>query len=199
MYEENGDGGSAPVSIPSYPVRHSGSVIIAGSADCLFSDLEEANDLFPNADVIAVNKASQCLECRHVVTVYRDLVTGYKRGRVGFAQHAKYHCFRTCAGRPFSDYPDVDYWWPTINTAGSSGWAAAKVALVIGYEQVVLCGIPIEDMPHFDGEYLPEWGNEYHLEQTRKAIAECEWMHPFVSSMSGWTREFLGGPDERKR
>jgi hypothetical protein len=79
------------------------------------------------------------------------------------------------------------------NWGGSSGLLAVSVALKLGAEKIVLCGIPLDhEQGHYDspdkrwreaGGYRVGWTK--HLDQMRGA----------VRSMSGWTRELLGAPD----
>lgn len=94
--------------------------------------------------------------------------------------------------------------WTFVRQAGMSGLFACKVALALGYEQVVLVGNPIDDKGHF---YDPPkgWtmGNEFSWEGTRYRHRgtllewECAATEEFqgrVKSMSGYTRELLGEP-----
>lgn len=80
----------------------------------------------------------------------------------------------------------------TPEWGGSSGLFAVKVAMEIGCEKIILCGIPMEGTPHFHvpaplkgvGRYRRAW------EERVGQLAEN------VRSMSGWTAQLLGQPDE---
>lgn len=73
---------------------------------------------------------------------------------------------------------------------GSSGMLAVGVALEVA-DHVVLCGVPMDDRPHFNRTY--GWTACDHF---RGAWVENEHkMRGRVRSMSGWTRDLLGGCD----
>lgn len=89
--------------------------------------------------------------------------------------------------------------WP-LGGHATSGLGAALVALGLGYERIVLCGIPLDDGPH-NGE--PYWrrcrftneaadssdGMNRHWKNARDLA-----FHGRVKSMSGRTKEWLGCP-----
>jgi hypothetical protein len=75
---------------------------------------------------------------------------------------------------------------------GSSGLFAARVALHLGYQKIILCGVPmdaklgnINGAAKWDGcaQFTVGW-IEHHNE-----------LAPYVRSWSGWTKDRLGAPD----
>lgn len=76
------------------------------------------------------------------------------------------------------------------NWGGSSGLFAVQVALEVGADRIVACGMPLNTQPHYHGRaewdaydaFRPAW--ERHVDDLR-----------YVRSMSGWTAELLGRPD----
>jgi len=92
--------------------------------------------------------------------------------------------------------PDVVWDMPSgIN--GTSGLLAVMVGLALGYNEIILAGVPMDGQGHI---YDPP-GNETadllheHLELEWKKIAK-EYFQGRVRSMSGRTREWLGEPTE---
>lgn len=80
---------------------------------------------------------------------------------------------------------------------GSSGMFAAKYALIdLGFDRVVLCGIPISPRPHFWDVTQTVW---HVADQYQRAwlTIPAEYRRK-MRSMSGWTRLLLGPPKERK-
>lgn len=92
--------------------------------------------------------------------------------------------------------------WPFGGHA-TSGLGAALVALSLGYDRIVLCGIPLDDGPH-NGE--PHWrkchftneaaganniGINHYWKMARDIAFEGK-----VRSMSGRTKEWLGDAQE---
>ena len=83
--------------------------------------------------------------------------------------------------------------WPFPNT-GTSGLGAAYVACALGYKQIVLLGLPLDDAGHF---YDPPWvkTNFSREENERRWIrARNDIFDGRVKSVSGRTKEILGEP-----
>lgn len=78
--------------------------------------------------------------------------------------------------------------------SASSGIFAAKVALMdLGFDRVILCGIPMDQQPHWWDKEKKPWlpGTAF-----RKQVELIE--EPFksrITSVSGWTSEFFGKPE----
>lgn len=86
----------------------------------------------------------------------------------------------------------IDYLFPGQTKSGSSGLFGIKVALELGFDRVVLCGVPlVREAGKIDK------GEIWHGADSFKAGWKQALPHiaPFVRSMSGWTRELLGAPD----
>lgn len=84
---------------------------------------------------------------------------------------------------------------------GSSGLLAVMQAIDRGYDQLILCGIPLEG-----SETLQANDKVEQRTRGRRGMDAFErFRHPWklnedlirrhVRSMSGWTREYFGGPD----
>jgi hypothetical protein len=99
------------------------------------------------------------------------------------------------------DARDIDYWWDGALGRGSSGWSAVKAAKLMGFDQVVMCGVPLEKgtYAHFDGNFPKAWGRQDTIDHYRRGVMDdIEW-HDRVYSMSGWTRDTLGEPPHEHR
>lgn len=86
---------------------------------------------------------------------------------------------------------DCEHRFPGQDKGGSSGLFAVKVALdELGFDRVVLCGVPITPTAHFDD---PEpWRHAKHYpDGWRQALPHIEGR---VRSMSGFTKDLLGAP-----
>jgi hypothetical protein len=87
-------------------------------------------------------------------------------------------------------HANVMKWTP--DWGGSSGLLATKVAIEIGATRIVLCGVPISgDLGHFvrNAPWQAAKGFQRGWLRNKAALGN-------VRSMSGWTRELLGAPDE---
>ncbi|MCK9362134.1 MAG: hypothetical protein M0P74_00805 [Syntrophales bacterium] len=78
----------------------------------------------------------------------------------------------------------ADWWKPS----GSSALLGVQAALLLGYERIILCGCPLTGRNEKSTDYSTF--RDGWKERT-KELAGC------VRSMSGWTRDFLGSPDEQ--
>ena len=186
------------MAAPPFPYRYSGPCIIAGSANCLFDDLRRARLLYgESVPVVAINGAAREVRAFILASQHpeRMLAPGFEWARhqkrkfgPGFTIHAP--------GEPQTDIAHVDYWWP-VKRAGGSAWFGRKVAGLIGFSPVVLCGCPIISGPYVGNHNI---GGFMHRDdvvaELRKGIeADVEW-HEGVFSMSGFTRDLLGeGPE----
>jgi hypothetical protein len=88
----------------------------------------------------------------------------------------------------------VTYWWQDARGGGGSAWGARKLAWLMGFDPVILCGCPL--VPgNYTGHRLGElMTREDVIDNLRREIeAESEW-HEGAYSTSGWTEKFLGSP-----
>lgn len=95
----------------------------------------------------------------------------------------------------------VAHCWPW-GGHGTSGLGAVLVGLGLGYDRVVLCGLPLDDGPH-NGE--PPWRRTaFATSEAAGSVTDdrdSHWRRAIeaafgdkVKSMSGRTREWLGAP-----
>lgn len=78
----------------------------------------------------------------------------------------------------------------TANWGGSSGLLAVSMALTIGCDPIVLCGIPLDhEQGHFDNP--KKWRDAVNY---RKGWVDHKIEMANTRSMSGWTRGLLGAP-----
>ena len=175
------------------PFSFTGSCIVAGNAWCLHEDLAAARKIIGDSPVIAVNGASREVKAIALYSVHpqRFIEKGSEWLRHqrrlfgdGFTVHS--------SNKPkHGDLPYVQYWW-TIPGGGGSAWGARKVAKLMGFDTVVLCGCPL-----LPGNYT---GHRMGLNMTKPEIvgqyaseiaSDTDW-HKGCYSMSGKTRDILG-------
>lgn len=79
------------------------------------------------------------------------------------------------------------------NWGGSSGLLGVTVALELGAERVILCGVPLtREGEHYDKPGVWSDAGNYR----RGWMMHVPQMGGRVRSLGGWTRELLGAPDE---
>jgi hypothetical protein len=185
-----------------YEVRHEGPAIICGSAPSVFVDLEKARQLRPGATILGVNAAAGMIgEIEHIWTQHNNLT----------------HIYREAANRPIKIHArsgimgnDVDYWWQEmVGIKGSSGLAGALWAKLMGFDEVIMAGIPLSTSEQdYSDKYLPDI-KKYFPDRTAGSFATeasiLNWQQfvrlykkqgkaDGIYSMSGYTRKVFGPP-----
>jgi hypothetical protein len=185
----------APIveSSPVKTVKRATNCLVIGGAACVWEDVEAALSLSEFDGVIACNDAGAdwAGKLDAWVSLHPEKFPVWQRKREanGYARAALH------IGHKIDPSVDrvVDYRWPGMKGSGSSGLYAAKVALELGFDRIVLCGVPMEaaQAHYFDRKtwnavqgFKPAWLT------ARPHIANA------VRSMSGWSAQFVGKPSE---
>lgn len=196
-----------------YTQKHSGVAIFCGSAPCVFSDLEKAKELYPDATVYGANFVGAMIpEIEHVWTQHGELAHKIveRTGR-SLTIHARPRKQKTGGGMWFLPAGDhawqyVNYEWPDLYwVAGSSGIAGAMWAKHgMGHDTVIMCGVLLD--PDSNGYADPYPGKSLDgsraLQKDRIAVwrdilllYQQEGRTEGVYAMSGFPKEVLGAPD----
>lgn len=189
--------------MPEIAGTYSGRVLICGSGRCLWDDLQRALDLGA-ADIMAVKQAGiyMPIPIQHwvgahgerfqwMVPLRRD---GYHfRGRPSATGDREIRVNKPRTHVHSERYwPMVDHAWPGP-LAGTSALFGARVGVALGYEEAILCGVPLDGTGRF---YEAPWDKGVDLNVVD--MKEWEQFVPVfngrVRSMSGRTRDLLGGP-----
>lgn len=186
------------VSQPPYPYQHSGPVLVCGNAWCLKQDLAEARKIqrLAAVPVIGVNGTARNISLDFLVTqLHQDKLRKWRQYQEAWF-HKDFTTHSNGDGSAAAEYPWVDYWWTDIAGQGTSTWAARKLAVYLGFTEVVLCGMPLSLGGYCGGDLNPRhFEHQPSLDFYRQGVLkDIEW-HEEVSSMSGWTRELFGPPN----
>lgn len=167
--------------------------LVLGGAQCLWQDIDKAKDICTPDVYVAINE---------VGTVWPhdlDIWVSFHANRL----------IEWVAERRSKNLPDANHLWtgPVMRTrglrevinqhkevlGGSSGLLAVLVALKY-VNHVLLAGVPMDPTPHWhDRDRGKPWAAATHH---RQAWTEALPRLGNVRSMSGWTAEQLGFPDE---
>ena len=195
--------------IPEIAGTYSGkNVMVCGDAACIWDDLKAfgAAKLTGRGsvekegwDILTVNKLVETMPAviEHCYSNEINLLEKFIAARRfeyrrEFGPPRHIHCRNHGGG-----------WnWP-LGGHGTSGLGAVLIAVGLGYERIVLCGMPLTDT-HHNGE--PPWRNTSFTREVADTVgggmpkvwglAKKLAFHGRVRSMSGRTREWLGAPDE---
>ena len=191
--------GISKSALPKIAGRYSGGgCIVCADAACIWQDLERFG-------------------CRSGKEVYRygwDFLTVNRLvatfpGRIAHAYSNSGAVLKRCIASRRDEYinefgppvathsttNETDWIWPW-HGGGTSGLGAILTALALGYTQVVLAGMPLDNGPH-NGE--PPWRTTHIAGEAEHG--DIHWQRAQqlafkgkVKSLSGKTREWLGEP-----
>lgn len=175
---------------PARSGRHSGPLLIMGGGRSLWANVA-AVEPWPG-ERMAINDVGQHYQgvLRHWVTLHPEYLPGWRFYR-------QRHCYGEgtiplCHSHRAREGVDVE--WHLDNVGGTSGLFACFVGLMLGYERIVLAGVPMTN----DGHYFdpPHYGTDFEdraitivWEEARDLIFGGR-----VKSLSGRTRDWLGAP-----
>ena len=161
-----------------------GTCLILGGADCVREDHAKATALGEFAGTLAAN-AIMCVwegPLTAAVSLHREYLPPFLNRRAERGYPAPERIYG----------PDeTAYLFPGQKTVGSSGLYALKIALLdLGFDRAVLCGVPMDERPHFNDPapwdecpgYLDGW------------IEAMPHIRDRTRSCSGWTADALGYP-----
>lgn len=183
-------------------------LLICGSGRSLFADLAAMSALAGGVepameadyDIMAVNDAYLALPVVHHLVSYHDellfpwlMIKGprFLNNGVWQAQpEPPVVCHSQREGKA------VDRVWVFEEGGGSSSFFGVQIALELGYERIVLCGVPFDASGRF---YFPPWQNGHDYAGTDGWEIWEKWHAEgkleAVRSMSGRTRTLLGQPE----
>jgi hypothetical protein len=167
--------------------------LVLGGAACVWDDAAAAQEIFPFTATIAAKHIASAWPGPLValVSLHPEKLgpTLAERKRAGFDMDFEVWCHKSSGarGKPTGriDRTLAGEW------GGSSGLFAVQVARHLGYDRIVLAGVPMDDSAHFNS---PD-PLEKHERYRRAWLAHRAEIAPYVRSMSGWTSKVLGKPD----
>lgn len=166
--------------------RHTKRAIVLGSAKTLQSDLDSIGNMREGAAIFVVNYTGFKYPIRadYWVTLHPECWHEWpqKRAAMGGNMNFKSIGYNDKGKTPKGMDRGSSDW------GGMSGLFAVKCAFEEGFEEVILCGVPMTETPYF-------WGNELHykiLPYRKGWEKHIDKLKGRVYSQSGWTKELLG-------
>jgi hypothetical protein len=169
--------------LPDLVDSKTGSILIIGSAQIVTDDLDIYDHLH-TGERMAVNDAIPWYSGKldHAASLHPDKLWSWLKVR---KDNPVLHSTRRAGGFP------ENYIWPMHADGGTSGLFAVAISLLMGFESIVLAGIPVSDDPKITGE----------TGKIKAGAMQEEWLRfsrffdGRVKSLSGWTHEQFGAPD----
>ena len=190
-----------------------GTLIVVGSAPCLYDDLKKALELRPFAAVMLVNGACTSIEqADHMLsghTVKAEQFVAARKKAFPDASPIRVHAnWAKRSSRPEKELPSVTDWHGAEMSTGATSIAkGARIGLrALGFDEIILCGAPMDGSGYAGTEAVvrhdcrrigdPNHQGHRTIEGYRAKfarLAESEFKGK-VFSMSGFTRDCLGEP-----
>lgn len=177
--------------LPECAGKYRGRLLVCGSSKTLWDDLACVPPDW-TCDTLAVNWAGVFLPRRlsHWVSIHGRMLSEISKCRE-FTQRALDKRAPKTIYHSVNPRPEIDFAWK--DTVGQdSGLFGVRIGLLLGYEEIVLAGIPNEDLGYF---YFAPQDPKYQL------TSRGRW-HEFrgafagrVKSLSGWTARAFGLPE----
>ncbi len=190
--------GTSVKDLPSIAGSYHGNVIVCGDAGCIWDDLERFGCRCGNAvqkhdwSFLTVNRLVEVFpgKVEHAYSNVAKVINRHVADRRD-EYAAEFGPPRYTHSRTMG----TDWVWPW-HGGGTSGFGAVLTALALGYDRIVLAGIPLTNM-HHNGE--PPWRRTRFT--TEVEDNDMHWLGGIatafegrVRSLSGRTKEWLGGP-----
>ena len=195
MWEHRGITGTGDK--PDIVGTYSGRLVVLGNARNLWDDLSQLD--LKGADLMGMGWGGAFIKgLHHAVCMHSD--------QFAHISVMRYHGPNRKLPPPIwhgqrnNGPKDLDYIvWNLKPAFGFHGLFSARVGICLGYEEVILCGCPLEPIGNFweppDPEFNP---NAYHPRDYMDAASYEAWHDDVfkgkVFSMSGISREILGPP-----
>ena len=201
--------GGLQSQLPSIAGSYQGrGLVVCGDGACVWDDLERLGARCnvgrgkvraPDGwDFMVVNKLGETFPGRilHWYSNEAKLLVKFIEAR-----RAEYRSEFNTQFETHSNHRGAKWHWP-LGGHGTSGLGACLVGILLGYDRLVLCGMPLDDGPH-NGE--PHWRKcRFKTAEVADQVNGAmpgHWKrakdHAFkgrVKSMSGRTRDWFGEP-----
>ena len=186
------------------------TVLICGSAPCIYNDFALAIEHRSDAKVIAINEAAGAVFADficslHVAEMTRFLEMSLNPEAITITGKDRIHHYEQW-------FDDAEYWFKGCNTSATSSYSAAQIARLMGFSEIILCGAPMNGgdgyynkpknvaKPFFEIGAGTRFGMERRNKDSvrthqnkLKQYAEAEDVS-MMSSMGGFSAEVLGTP-----
>lgn len=179
---------------PSRLGTFSGKLLVIGGGRTVWDDYAKIRPW--GGEIMAVNDIGAHLHdrIRHWVTLHPEYMPGWRtyREKHLYGQGVPARCHSSKVGE------GIDTVWKVGNLGGTSGLFACFVGLMLGYNEIVLAGVPMTN----DGHYFdPPWQRTDFQDKGVFAVwksAQTNILKGRVTSLSGFTRDWLGEPQGLK-
>ena len=191
------------IRLPMSDTPKPGVALCIGGAACMQADISKAFELlYPETDLLRAFSEYGPVEtfaCNNAGYDYP-----YKLDHWGTLHPDKMPDWKARRYKNKHPFIGIKYWTSNINYKdygvefnhveqwnGSSGLLMVTVALTLGFQKIILAGIPLDrKQAHYDNKALWNDASKYRTGWIKRKPQ----MLDKVKSFSGWTRDLLGEP-----
>lgn len=172
--------------IPNIAGTYKGTCVIVGSGGSMWNDYDKIKD--KGFDIMGVNVGGQFIpDLTHLFSWHCYQISAISKFR-----KAEFYG-KTFLTHSVREYDGIDYVWYLSGGASMSGISAIDLCVLLGYENIILCGVPMDDSGYFYGRPKnPEVCDKYRQEEVRRLKVK---FGDRVKSLSGYTKEVFGEPN----
>lgn len=171
--------------IPEIAGTYSGTCVIVGSGRDMWIDWDKVKD--KGFDVMGVNVGGQFIpRVTHLFSwhcVQISAIAAFRKQEF-YGQEFLTHSVRK--------YPGIDWVWYLSGGASMSGISAIDLCVLLGYENIILCGVPMDDSGYFYGR--PKNSEICDVYRQEEVVRLKKKFGDKVKSLSGYTCEIFGAP-----
>lgn len=186
----------AKVELPEIAGTKSGVLVVIGSARCVHDDLEKFNGMFPAGDhdtMVCNHVGAYYPKFEHWASPYPDDGKVWEDYRETLALPQVDFLGHTWGGRAKGKFME----WPiNVTWVRSAGQLAVTVGVALGYDLVVMAGVPCDDGGHFyptsENHIYKDYAASFHTSTWMQL--KSEFFENKVRSLSGYTRDWFGEP-----
>jgi hypothetical protein len=172
-----------------------GRLLIIGSSNGVWDDLRRYDRFHGQQDRMAVNDMMNYYpgQLQYGATLHTDKMPMWYFNQEFLRRKQKWPPMLVHSHQL---NPYVKYVWPLMRDGGTSGLFAVLVGLLMGYEEIILAGMPCDGSPRFFDPPVKnhqQFGQTETHEEWKRAIDAV--FYDRVKSLSGNTIKWLGAPD----
>jgi len=203
-YREISGYGEKPRIVGAYEEVYPGGLLILGGGRTVWEDYRKAKSLFNTEreyEIMCINDIAGQFKAetiQHIVSCHQRLPKALSIMR------KEKSMLEACLLHSSKPSPGLDFVWEKVSTnGGSSAMLAVKIAIAIGYNKIILCGVPLDTSGHyFDPPVHKDNSSSWFDGATRNVWKEFYRDNAFardnVMFMSGTMQEIYHGEPTRE-
>ena len=165
------------------------NALVIGSGCTVWDDLRQVPEGWQHI-IVAINDIGCYLPANvdHWASLHSEKLEAWEKVRKVHGGNTDYKCWTRAL--PYGVEKMIGKCAQVFHPGGSSGMLGVEVAKHVGATRIILCGVPMDPVPHFCR--AEPWPEALNFRPEWEA-----WKHnlTMVRSVSGWTATLLGKPD----